>query len=137
MATPGGMRRTFNALEWFFTAIFTAEYIARLACVERPKRYARSFFGVVDLLAVLPTYLALLLPQLGVLMDIRLLRLLRVFRILKLASYITEYQALGAALYASRRKIFVFWVLLRLSCCCLARSCTWSKGPPMVSPACR
>jgi voltage-gated potassium channel len=104
----GPYAKTFNALEWFFTAIFTAEYIARLSCVERPARYARSFFGVVDLLTVLPSYLALLMPQLGVLMDIRLLRLLRVFRILKLASYISEYQALGAALYASRRKILVF-----------------------------
>jgi len=100
--------KTFDVLEWFFTGIFTAEYIARLACVERPKRYATSFFGVVDLLAVLPTYLALFLPQLGVLMDIRVLRLLRVCRILKLASFISEYQALGAALYASRRKITVF-----------------------------
>ena len=98
----------FDALEWVFTLIFTAEYLARLACVERPLRYASSFFGVVDLLTVLPTYLALLMPQLGVLMDIRLLRLLRVFRILKLASYIREYQALGAALAASRRKIMVF-----------------------------
>jgi len=100
--------KTFDVLEWFFTGIFTAEYIARLVCVERPKRYATSFFGVVDLLTVLPTYLALFMPQLGVLMDIRLLRLLRVCRILKLASYIIEYQALGAALYASRRKIMVF-----------------------------
>jgi len=100
--------KTFDVLEWFFTGIFTAEYIARLACVERPKRYATSFFGVVDLLAVLPTYLALFMPQLGVLMDIRVLRLLRVCRILKLASFISEYQALGAALYASRRKIMVF-----------------------------
>ena len=100
--------KTFDMLEWFFTGIFTAEYIARLVCVERPTRYARSFFGIVDLLAVLPTYFALFLPQLGVLMDIRVLRLLRVFRILKLASYISEYQALGAALYASRRKIMVF-----------------------------
>ena len=100
--------KMFDVLEWFFTGIFTAEYIARLACVERPKRYATSFFGVVDLLAVLPTYLALFLPQLGVLMDIRVLRLLRVCRILKLASFISEYQALGAALYASRRKITVF-----------------------------
>lgn len=98
----------FDTLEWIFTLIFTAEYLARLACVGRPLRYARSFFGVVDLLAVLPTYLALLLPQLGVLMDIRLLRLLRVFRILKLTAYIREYRVLGAALAASRRKIMVF-----------------------------
>ena len=98
----------FEVLEWAFTAAFTVEYIARLVCVERPARYARSFFGVVDLLSVLPTYLALLLPQVGVLMDVRLLRLLRVFRILKLTAYVREYRVLGAALAASRRKIMVF-----------------------------
>jgi len=104
----GRYEEAFHALEWAFTLIFTAEYLARLACIERSLRYARSFFGVVDLLAVLPTYLALFLPQLGVLMDIRLLRLLRVFRILKLTAYIREYRVLGAALAASRRKIMVF-----------------------------
>ena len=74
----------FNALEWGFTLLFTVEYIARLYCVKRPLRYARSFFGIVDLLSVLPTYLALFFPALHALIDIRLLRLLRVFRILKL-----------------------------------------------------
>ncbi len=107
-SSTGRYAQLFDVLEWVFTLIFTIEYAARLACVERPLRYARSFFGVVDLLTVLPTYLALFLPQLGVLMDIRLLRLLRVCRILKLASYIREYQALGGALAASRRKIMVF-----------------------------
>jgi voltage-gated potassium channel len=98
----------FDVLEWTFTLLFTAEYAARLACVERPGRYARSFFGIVDLIAILPTYLALIFPALQVLMDIRLLRMLRAFRILKLAAYIHEYHALGAALQASRRKILVF-----------------------------
>jgi len=98
----------FNALEWGFTLLFTVEYIARLYCVKRPLRYARSFFGIVDLLSVLPTYLALFFPALHALIDIRLLRLLRVFRILKLTEYIVEYRRLGAALHASRRKIFVF-----------------------------
>ena len=98
----------FERLEWAFTLIFTLEYIARLACVDRPRRYARSFFGVVDLMSILPTYLALAFPELQVLMDIRLLRLLRVFRILKLTAYIAEYGALIDALRASRRKILVF-----------------------------
>lgn len=106
--TSGRYAQFFDVLEWVFTLLFTAEYIARLTCVERPGRYASSFFGIVDLLSVLPTYFTLLLPQLGVLMNIRLLRLLRVFRILKLTSYIREYQVLGAALMASRRKILVF-----------------------------
>jgi voltage-gated potassium channel len=98
----------FNVLEWGFTLFFTVEYCVRLWCVERPVRYARSFFGIVDLLSVLPTYLALFFPALHALIDIRLLRLLRVFRILKLTEYIQEYRRLGEALYASRRKIFVF-----------------------------
>jgi voltage-gated potassium channel len=98
----------FERLEWTFTLVFTLEYLARLACVKRPGRYARSFFGVVDLVSILPTYLALVFPALQVLMDIRLLRLLRVFRILKLTAYITEYSTLMDALRASRRKILVF-----------------------------
>lgn len=95
-------------LEWFFTLAFTLEYIARLICVERPRRYARSFFGIVDLVAVLPTYLAVFVPQLHALIDVRLLRMLRIFRILKLASYFSEYQLLAAALRHSARKIAVF-----------------------------
>jgi voltage-gated potassium channel len=94
--------------EWFFTLVFTVEYVARLICVRHPLRYALSFYGVVDLLAVLPTYLALLVPEVGVLIDVRILRLLRVFRVFKLTAYVSEYQALGQALRASRRKIMVF-----------------------------
>ncbi|HEY9445471.1 MAG TPA: ion transporter [Burkholderiales bacterium] len=97
-----------DALEWFFTLLFTAEYIARLSCVRRPARYARSFFGVVDLVAILPTYLAILFPPTHALIDVRILRLLRIFRIFKLSAYIGEYRLLGAAIAASRRKIMVF-----------------------------
>ena len=97
-----------NRLEWGFTIIFTIEYILRLACVRNPARYAKSFFGIIDLLAVLPTYLAALMPGLHALLDVRVLRLLRLFRLLKLAHYVAEYGALARALYASRRKILVF-----------------------------
>ena len=100
--------RALEALEWFFTIVFTVEYVARLSCIERPVRYARSGFGIIDLVAVLPTWAALFLPGLHALIDVRLLRLLRLFRILKLAEYIEEYGALGHALMASRRKILVF-----------------------------
>lgn len=95
-------------LEWFFTVLFTVEYILRLLCVGSPLRYARSFFGVVDLLAVLPTYLSLLVPGSQYLLVIRILRILRIFRVLKLVRYVQEARVLGAALLASRRKIFVF-----------------------------
>jgi voltage-gated potassium channel len=98
----------FNVLEWGFTLAFTAEYIARLAAVERPLRYARSFFGIIDLLSVLPTYLAFFFPELHALIDVRVLRLLRTFRVLKLVAYVSEYKYLAAALSDSRRKIFVF-----------------------------
>lgn len=97
-----------HALEWGFTLLFTVEYIARLACVRRPLRYATSFYGLVDLMSVLPTYISLLVPGSGYLLDIRVLRLLRVFRIFKLTLYLEEYTRLGEALAASRRKIMVF-----------------------------
>jgi voltage-gated potassium channel len=98
----------FEVAEWFFTALFTLEYLARLAAVTHQMRYARSFFGIVDLLAVLPTYLALFFPALHALIDVRILRLLRIFRIFKLTEYVAEYQVLIDALSASRRKIAVF-----------------------------
>ncbi len=98
----------FATLEWGFTLLFTAEYLVRLACLRRPWRYALSFFGLVDLLAILPTYLALLVPEAHLLIDVRILRLLRMFRVLKLTAYLGEYQMLGSALLASRRKILVF-----------------------------
>jgi voltage-gated potassium channel len=100
--------RLFTTAEWVLTLLFTFEYLARLACSPRPMRYATSFFGVVDLISVLPTYLALIFPEVYALIDVRVLRLLRVFRILKLAAYVSEYQSLANALIASRRKILVF-----------------------------
>lgn len=100
--------RLLDVLEYFFTAVFTIEYLLRLACVRYPMRYALSFYGVVDLLAVLPTYLAFFFPELYALVDVRVLRLLRVFRIFKLGAYLAEFAMLGQALRASVRKIMVF-----------------------------
>jgi voltage-gated potassium channel len=102
-----------HALEWFFTLLFTLEYVARLSCVKHPVRYAKSFFGIIDVLAVLPTYAALFVPGAHVLLDVRILRLLRMFRILKLSSYVYEYGMLGRALIASKRKILVFLSVVR------------------------
>ena len=95
-------------LEWLITALFTIEYVARLLCVRHPLRYATSFFGIVDLLAILPSYVALLIPETHALIDVRVLRLLRMFRILRLVQFVQEYQQLGHALQASARKILVF-----------------------------
>lgn len=94
--------------EWVFTILFTVEYLARLVCARRPLRYARSFFGVVDLLAILPTYLVVLFPTAHYLMVIRVLRILRAFRVLKLAAHVREANLLMRSLVASRRKITVF-----------------------------
>ena len=96
------------AAEWFFTILFTIEYILRLMSVRWPRKYATSFYGVVDLLAILPTYLSVLLPGSQYLLTIRVLRLLRIFRVFKLATYIHEAQIIVSALRASRRKISVF-----------------------------
>src|SRR5688500_12763610 len=97
-----------HALEWVFTLLFTVEYGLRLLSVRRPMRYATSFFGVVDLLAIVPTYLSILVPGSQYLLVIRVLRLLRVFRLLKLSEYVAEGDILRSALRASRRKISVF-----------------------------
>jgi voltage-gated potassium channel len=100
--------RWLRAFEWLVTIAFTLEYVLRLYCVDRPWRYARSFFGVVDLLAILPTYLSFLFPGAQSLLVIRGLRLLRVFRVLKLAHFVGEASQLRVALQASVHKIIVF-----------------------------
>ncbi len=98
----------FLGLEWFFTIAFTTEYVLRLLCVARPLRYAVSFFGVVDLLAILPAYLSLLLPGTESLLVIRALRLLRIFRVLKLTRFLGQANMLTRALRASSYKVIVF-----------------------------
>jgi voltage-gated potassium channel len=100
--------RYLNWAEWFFTAVFTVEYVARLYSAKKPLAYAFSFYGIVDLLSILPTYLALIYPELAPLIDVRLLRLLRVFRIFKLTLYVTEYRLLAHAIAASKGRILVF-----------------------------
>ncbi len=97
-----------RASEWFFTVLFTAEYVTRLWCVGRPLTYAKSPLGVIDLLAVLPTYISVLFPGGQVLTVVRILRVLRVFRILKLAHHVGEARVLVRALKASRYKITIF-----------------------------
>lgn len=119
----------FDVLEWTFTLAFTAEYLARLVSVQRPLRYATSFFGVIDLLSVLPTYLAFFFPDLHALIDIRVLRLLRTFRILKLVAYVNEYKFLAAALRDSRRKILVFLSAVVMVIVCLSTLMYVVEGP--------
>lgn len=98
----------FLAIEWFFTVLFTLEYAVRLWCIQDTVRYARSFYGVVDLLGIIPTYLSLLVADTQYLLVIRILRVLRVFRVLRMVRYVGEAELLTQALIASRRKITVF-----------------------------
>jgi len=96
-------------LEWFFTLLFSVEYLARIYSSPKPLRYIFSFYGLVDLVSVLPTYLALLFPGANYWLVIRLLRVLRIFRVLKLVRYLSEANILLRSMYASRRKILVFF----------------------------
>jgi voltage-gated potassium channel len=98
--------------EWFFTILFTIELTLRLVAVKRPLRYLFSFYGLVDLLAILPTYLTLLVGGTQYFLVVRILRLLRIFRVLKLTSYITESRVIVSALQRSRQKITVFLVAI-------------------------
>lgn len=110
-SVPSISEQTRHALyisEWIITGLFTLEYILRLYVSEKPTRYARSFFGIVDLLAILPTYIDLLIPGAHYMMSLRVLRVLRIFRVLKLAKYIGEANTLMRAMKSSARKIAVF-----------------------------
>lgn len=98
-----------TSVEWLFTILFSIEYLLRLSCIGRPLRYATSFFGVVDLLAIIPTYLSVLLPGSQYLLVIRILRVLRIFRVLKLVQFSREANAMGRALRASSRRMIVFF----------------------------
>jgi voltage-gated potassium channel len=104
--------RFLYGVEWFFTILFTVEYLLRLSCIGRPWKYATSFFGIVDLLAIVPTYLSVLLPGSQYLLVIRILRVLRIFRVLKLAQFIHEANILVRALRSSSRKIVVFFSVI-------------------------
>lgn len=100
--------RQLYLVEWIFSIAFTLEYAVRLMCVRYPLKYAFSFYGIVDLLSIIPTYVSLLIPGANSLLVVRILRILRVFRILKLFNYMNEAEQLSTALRASKRKIIVF-----------------------------
>jgi voltage-gated potassium channel len=108
----GSIRQSHGAIlrviEWTFTLLFTFEYLLRLYCVSKPWKYAKSFYGVVDLLSIVPTYLSLVITGTHSLIVIRALRLLRIFRVFKLAHFVGEERQLYSALRASYRKITVF-----------------------------
>jgi voltage-gated potassium channel len=102
----------FYILEWTFTIIFTIEYILRLVTIKRPWRYVFSFLGIIDLLAIIPSYLSIFVAGSQTLLVFRALRLLRIFRIFKLNHYISEMQFLGAAVQGSLKKISIFMMIV-------------------------
>jgi voltage-gated potassium channel len=95
-------------IEWMFTVAFTIEYVLRILCVRQPLKYVFSFYGLIDLLSIIPTYLSLFVPGANSLLVIRIFRILRLFRILKLFAYIKEAEQLAEAMKSGRRKIIVF-----------------------------
>ena len=116
-SVPGLHKRfgeIFYVVEWGFTLIFTLELALRLYCLDRPLRYLRSFYGVLDLLAILPTWLALFIPGAQSLLVVRVLRVLRVFRVLRLMEFVGEGRLLVEALQRSQRKILLFLTTILL-----------------------
>ena len=95
-------------IEWGFTLLFTLEFITRIYCSPNPKAYITSFYGIVDLLAILPSYISLLFPSASLLLVVRLLRVMRIFRVLKLLQYTGEANVLMRSMLMARRKIFIF-----------------------------
>lgn len=98
----------FNRLEWLFTLLFTLEYVLRVISIKKPLRYVFSFYGIIDLLAILPTFLSLLLPQTQFLMVVRAFRLMRIFRVLKMQRYLKDAELLIISLRESKHKIILF-----------------------------
>ena len=127
-----GFRPLLVGAEWFFTVLFTLEYIARIVCSHRPMRYVVSFYGIIDLLAILPTYLILVLSGAAGaqrLTVVRSLRLLRAFRIFKLAHMLSEASALRSAIWASRAKIAVFLAFVAIVVVIVGSAMHLIEGP--------
>lgn len=113
------LKTTAFVLEYIFAVFFSAEYFLRLYCSPNPKKYAYSFFGIIDLLSILPMYIGFFFPHVQYAIILRSLRLIRVFRILKLFNFLTEGNLLLRALYASGKKIAVFFLFVVLLVICL------------------
>jgi voltage-gated potassium channel len=125
-ARHGALLRT---LEWVFTILFTGEYALRIASARSATRYARSFYGVIDFLAILPTYLSIILPGGQAFAVIRILRVLRVFRVLKLAQYVGSERVLLSALRASAHKITVFLIAVLTLVMVVGATMYFIEGP--------
>ncbi len=107
-------QQEFKYLEYGFTALFTIEYILSLYCSPKPSAYAKSFYGVIDLIAILPTYLAIFFPSASFMGIIRLLRVMRIFRILKLVRFLQDSNLLARSLLMAQRKILIFFSVVAI-----------------------
>ena len=116
-------------LEWAFTMLFSIEYAVRIYSSPKPFRYIFSFYGLVDLLSIIPTYLALLFPAANYWLVIRLLRVLRIFRVFKLVRYLTEANLLLRSMYAARRKVLVFFTVVLVICVIFGSLMFLVEGP--------
>jgi voltage-gated potassium channel len=116
-------------LEWAFTLLFSMEYAVRIYSSPKPFRYIFSFYGLVDLLSIIPTYLALLFPAANYWLVIRLLRVLRIFRVFKLVRYLTEANLLLRSMYAARRKVLVFFTVVLVICVIFGSLMFLVEGP--------
>ena len=121
--------KIFYILEWCFTIIFTIEYITRIYVTRRPLKYIFSFYGLIDLLAIIPTYLGLFLIGAKAMVVIRIIRLLRVFRILKLMQFLRATEYLAASLKRSQYKIFVFIMFISMIVVILGSLVYLVEGP--------
>ncbi len=101
---------TIRIMEWVFTILFTIEYAVRIYCSPNPRHYVFSFYGLIDLVSILPSYLSLFIPGANYLLVVRIMRFLRIFRILKLVRYLTEANTLVRSMYHARRKILIFFL---------------------------
>ncbi len=99
-----------RVLEWVFTILFTFEYVARIYCSPNPRRYITSFYGLIDLISILPSYLSLFIPGANYLLIVRVMRFLRIFRVLKLVRYLREANTLIRSMYHARRKVLIFFL---------------------------
>ncbi|MDA0740684.1 MAG: ion transporter [Bacteroidetes bacterium] len=124
-----GVSQWFNAIELITTLLFTIEYLLRLWCSPKPGSYARSFYGIIDLVSTLPFYLAVLFPATGTFAVIRALRLLRIFRVLKLSRFLVEGNLLWQSLLRSSRKIGVFLFTVVLLCIIMGTIMYTVEGP--------
>lgn len=115
--------------EWFFTGLFTIEYLLRIYCATNRRSYIFSFYGIVDFIAVLPSYLALAFTGASYLMVIRLLRVLRIFRILKLARYLQDSNMLVRSLWQARRRILIFYAVVLVLCTIFGSVMFLVEGP--------